>query len=346
LRWNSHFAPIRKLAPPRREVVVGRDRLGALVDHPQLQVVLQVLAHARQVVRDRHAHLAQMRRRPDAGEQQELRALQRARREDHLAPRGHLPRLAALPVLDAARAPVVEHDARRLRVRLDAQVRARSRRLQVADRGAAAPAVVGEELVVADAFLHAAVEVVGARHAELVRAGDDRLDQLVLLADVRALERPVRAVRRRRAALVALAADEVRQHVAPAPPRVAVARPAVVVLGLAAHVDQAVDRRAAAEPATARPVHAASVHPRIGVRREPPVVDRVEHRLAVPDRDVDPEVVVLGPRFEHQHARAAVGAQAVREHAARGAAADDHVVECIHVARQQGYRNMNCCGPE
>ena len=48
LRNSSHCSPSFSLAEPGVELVVGGDRLGALEDQPHLQVVLQVLADARQ----------------------------------------------------------------------------------------------------------------------------------------------------------------------------------------------------------------------------------------------------------------------------------------------------------
>ena len=53
---------------------------------------------------------------------------------------------------------------------------------QVRDRGRAAQAAPGRQLVVAGAFLRRAVEVVVARNADLAGRGDERLDELVLRA--------------------------------------------------------------------------------------------------------------------------------------------------------------------
>ena len=156
----------------------------------------------------------------------------------------------ALPVDDARRAPAVEHDPRRARVRLDREVRATARGPQVGDRGRAAEAVAGRELVVAGAFLRRAVEVGVARNADLAGRGDQRLDELVLRADVGHPERAVGAVPFALAADVVLELAEVRQHVGVAPAAVAERGPVVVVVAVAADVDEAVDRaRAAQRPA-------------------------------------------------------------------------------------------------
>jgi len=240
----------------------------------------------------------------------------------------------------AGRAPALEHEAGGQRLGLDAQVGAVARRREVGLGGAAAQAAVRGELVVARAFLHRAVEVLGARHAGLPGAFDEGLDQLVPRADVRHLERPVAAVELARAALVALGTHEVGQHLVVAPARVAERGPVVVVLALAADVDQAVDRARAAQRLAARPVDAAAVHVGIGIGLEAPVVDRAPHGLAVADRQVDPRRAVARPGLEQQHARGRVLAQARGQNAAGRAGAHHDVVEDFFTARVR-----HACGP-
>ncbi len=162
----------------------------------------------------------------------------------------------------------------------------------------------------------------------------NRVDQRMAALDVRGPQRAVRAVVFARAAHVVLEAAEPRQHVGERPARVAKRGPRVVVLALTADGDQSVDRRRAAERAAARPVHLASVHPRIGLRVKPPVEDRVEHRLRVADGDVDPRIAVARTGLEQQHRMPAPGREPVGEHASRGAGADDDVVvggPCFHI---------------
>jgi hypothetical protein len=74
--------PDAKLPLEIPQVVVGRDRLRALVHDTKLQVVLQVLADAGQVVQYRDAEFLQKSRRPDAGKLQQLRALDCAGAQD------------------------------------------------------------------------------------------------------------------------------------------------------------------------------------------------------------------------------------------------------------------------
>ena len=171
-----------KLAPRRRERVVGRDRARAAEDHPRLQMILQVFADAGQRVDDADAEALQQVRRADPRQLQQLRRLERAGAQDHFAARGGLDVAPALTVDDAARAPAVEQHARRVRVGLDVEVRARRRRTQVRNGGRAAQAAPGGQLVVAGAFLRGAVEVVVARNAELDGGVDERVDQRMPLA--------------------------------------------------------------------------------------------------------------------------------------------------------------------
>src|SRR3546814_11541321 len=69
---------------PRLQRRVERDRLRAGVLHVDLQVVLQVLADARQVVRDGDALRLQFVGRADAGQQQHLRRVDGAAGADQI----------------------------------------------------------------------------------------------------------------------------------------------------------------------------------------------------------------------------------------------------------------------
>jgi len=212
----------------------------------------------------------------------------------------------------------------------DRQVRAAACRAQIGSRGAAAPAARRGQLVVAGAFLPGAVEVVVVRHADLTGAFDEGIDQFMPPLDVRYRQRSRRTVECVGAgpvALVRLGADEVRQHVAVGPAIVAERGPVVVVLRLPADVDESVDRARAAECLAARPVDSPAVHVRVRIRVEAPVVPLVPHRLAVADRQMDPDRPIRGPRFEEQHPHRRIFRQACGEDAAGRPGADDDVVE-------------------
>ena len=86
------------------------------------QMVLQILAD-RQIDDRLDAHLAQMRGRADAGQHQQLRRVEGAAGEDHLAlgvDRDASP--LSLTIFDAGRARALHHHAGRMRAGLDREI--------------------------------------------------------------------------------------------------------------------------------------------------------------------------------------------------------------------------------
>ena len=77
--------PHQRLLEGALDAVVERDRLGAAIDRARLEVVLQVVPDARQLVHDLDAVLAQVLGRPDARELEELRRVDGAAGEHDLA---------------------------------------------------------------------------------------------------------------------------------------------------------------------------------------------------------------------------------------------------------------------
>src|SRR5690606_2164947 len=124
-----------------------------------VQVVLQVGAHAGTIEQDVDAVPAQFGLRADARQHQQLRRVDRAAAEDHLAPGPVVERAAAFPAGHAGRAPAVEGDALDHGAGAHGEVRARPGGVEVSDRGGAARAVALGDLVQADAELRGAVEV-------------------------------------------------------------------------------------------------------------------------------------------------------------------------------------------
>ena len=236
------------------------------------------------------------------------------------------------PANDTGGAATVEDDPGDTEPGGDAQIAAVTRGFEIRDRRAAAPAVPGTEVIVANTFLDRAVEVVVARNVELIARGDDRFDQLVFSADGRTPHRTGEAVVGRVAVDGALEPLEVWQDIGVAPTVVARFRPVVVVLALAANRDQPVDRTRTAECLAARPVDPAAVHPGLGLGVEAPVHAGVEHGLGIPDGNVDPRIGVARPGFEQQHRMATVGGEPVGKNAAGGAGANDDVI-----SRERGH---------
>src|SRR5262249_10874941 len=224
------------------EVVVGGYRPGAVKNHPGLQMILQVLADAGQLMHERNRVRAKQMNRTYAGELEQLRTLQCAGTEqDRFACAGG--RIDAVAPEDDAAGPLaVEGDSRDMRLGFDPKVGAMASRLQVRSRGAATPAASSRQMVVAHALLPGAVEIVVARNPEFHRGGDDRFDQLVLARDDRAPERTVMAMVVGITVLGVLEVLEVRQDLGVAPPGIALGGPLIVVLRLAADGDETIDR--------------------------------------------------------------------------------------------------------
>jgi hypothetical protein len=116
------------------EPIVGH-RLGRMSQRADVQVVLQVLADARKVGDDIDAEPAQLRRRADSGQHQQLRGVDRAAADDDI-PRRLVERLAVRGIDNAigARACAtgdVERDPGRERTGLHGEVAARTRRIEI-----------------------------------------------------------------------------------------------------------------------------------------------------------------------------------------------------------------------
>src|ERR1051325_8985336 len=97
---------------------------------------------------------------------------------------------------------------------------------------------------------------------------------------------------------------------------------------MAARVDHRVHRARSADYFPARPVQLPIVQPRLRLGLVRPVVARLKE-LRKRGRDVDLLLLVRPARLDQGDRRHAVGGQAVREHAARGASTDDDVVERV-----------------
>src|SRR5205814_7222609 len=222
----------------------------------------------------------------------------------------------ALAVADADRAPALEEDFLAQSIGDDAQVGPLHRRAQMADRGRTASALASGGLVVADAVLGGAIEIVVAGEAELGRALDEGFADRVVL-DIGNAERAATAVKLVGAADLMLGALEIGQHVFERPPGTAELAPVVEILGLAADVDHAVDRGGAAEHLAAGPVDAPVAGPRIGLGLVAPVDAGIGESLAEAERNMDPAVLVLAAGLQQHDPGMRVLAEPGRHRAAR-----------------------------
>ena len=127
-------------------------------------MVLQIRADAGQRVRDRHARGLQQIRIPDPGQIENVRRLNRAGAQQHLAVGvggRSLPALAR-HIVHPDGAALLDADLRGAGVGDDGEIGARVEdRREVALRRAPTPSVLDGELIAAKAFLIRAIEVVG-----------------------------------------------------------------------------------------------------------------------------------------------------------------------------------------
>src|SRR3954471_16168156 len=106
-----------------------RDRLETPVLDVDLEVVLQIRAHAWQVRHDRDPERREVRRLPDPRQLQKLRRVDGAARKDDLAAFDPLRSAAAALDVDGAPPPALEDDARDERPRSNGEVAAAADRL-------------------------------------------------------------------------------------------------------------------------------------------------------------------------------------------------------------------------
>src|SRR5690606_3669604 len=211
--------------------------------------------------------------------------------------------------------------------------------------GVPAPAALLVDLEVAYAFIAALVEVVGGGNARLL----GRLGEGVKDVPVQALlfYPPLAAIAVQGgkpagiARLVvgwpgAIAVEpvmvfvglEIGQAVFPAPGVVArQCSPVIVALGLATHIDHAVDAGTAAQGFAARIAQHAAVEALVGLGVVQPVGARVAYAIQIAHRDVDPVVVVFAAGLDQQNSIGRIGAEPVGLQATLGTRTHNQIIE-------------------
>ena len=272
----------------------------------------------------------------DAREHQQLRRVEGSAAQGHFEPRADDLHHIAAPHFHAHRAPAFQHHAQRLGLGAYMQIGALLHyRMQIGRGGRTALAVLRaamelRDLVVANAFLLRAVEVLVAFQAGLDAGLDECLGDRARAALLRDLQRAAAAMPFALAALVAFGALEVGQHLLEAPATAAGARPVVVVAAVAAHVEHGVDGAGAAQAAASRLVAAPAVQAGLGhglvavvVDLQGPTRQHGHHAGRRPHQDAP--TVAAGLDQADRDTR--VFTQARRQSGAARAAADDDVVE-------------------
>ncbi len=316
--------------PAPLEVRRHRDRLGAGVLHVDLQVVLEVLAHAGQVVHHVDAERAELVRVPHARHLEGLRRVEGAARQDHLAGVGSvLP--SAAGVLHAHRAGPLEQDASDERAGVQLEVGSSLDRVQVRARRRQPAASVHVAVERTEPLLPVAVDVLGQVQPGLLDRLEERTEQRVVggspLQHQRARVAAVGVVEGRLHAV--LHALEVGKAVRVVPRlHAGVGAPPLVVERIPALEDHPVDAARTAQHLAARVVDAPVVHVRLGLGLVLPVVEAAADRKRQRRRHVDEDVpgVIGAPRLQDQDAVGRVGGQTVGEGTASGPAADDDEV--------------------
>ena len=325
--------PLEPHLRPVLHVEVGRHRhgLGARVLDVDLEVVLQVLPHAGQVVHDVDPDRPKVAGGPHAGELEQLGRVDRATAEDDLGAAGGTRAPVGAGVLDAHRPAALEEDLRGEREGLHLEVRTAHHRVQVGARRRQATTIVHVAVERGKALLAVAVHVLGERIAGLldgVEEGvEERAARRAALERERAVVTAEGIVRPRRETV--LHPLEVGQAVSVVPGLHPVAgRPALVVERVAALEDHPVDAARAAQHLPARVVDLAAAHERLGLGLVLPVIEAAADRKRQRGGHVDEHVPrpVRPARLQHQHAIGRILGEPVGEDAARRATADDDEV--------------------
>ena len=293
-------------------------------------MVLQVPPYRGDVRNHRNAVPAELVRRADAGEHQDMRRIERAARQNDFPARRHPPVLSAATVADTHGAAVFDHDAVDVGLGLELEVGPGQSRPQERVRRAPAPSVVDILLHAADAHIVAAVEIVKPRQPDFPGGLHDRLDHRVPVGASSDTQRAPAAPAGALPALPGFAAVEIGKNVGVRPSRQTGLRPAVVVRGVTPYIGHGVYRGAPADDPGANAFQDAAVGLRFGLGVITPVVMPLVDELLHPhQRHLDPRVVVHAAGLEHQNPDIGILGQPVGQHATRRSRADDYVVEFL-----------------
>src|SRR5688572_15131269 len=165
---------------------------------------------------------------------------------------------AALLIGDPDRAPAFEQDAGGERCRDYGEVGALHRGLEIGIRRGPAPAVLHRHVHQAEALLRGAVDVLGDGVTRLPPGLDEGAVERIAERAMAGGEGAAIAAIGIAAAGTVFGPAEIRQHMAIAPARRALALPPVEILRIAANINEAVDGRGTADHLAARTMQRAS----------------------------------------------------------------------------------------
>ena len=320
-----------RLAEPAIGLFIECRHTADLECHPQLQVVLQVFAYSGQNMANVDGVLLQQSAGTDAGKLQQLRGVDRARRQngfalcvgdEFLVTPGKLHAMCA--VRTVAR---IENNLLYQHIGEHRQIRAPHGRPQEGLRGAQANARPLVDLKAGGSEIVAAIEIRDLRDPALLGGIAPRVQQSPVQALFFHPPFTAGAMNVAGTGVMVLAAFEHREDIAPRPAGIAQCRPCIVVARLSAHVHHCIDRRTATQHFAARIEYRSAVQAGAGLCAVAPVGARIADAIQVAHGDVNPDPVVLAARLQQQHPDLGIGREAVGEQAAGGAGADDDVIE-------------------
>src|SRR5690606_8381180 len=214
--------------------------------------VLQVLADRIALQHNLNAGFLQDIAAPDTGKLEDMRRADGAGGEDDLPLAPDCARAALLDQFHAAGGKVLDQETTDMGAGLDGEVPALPCRLEKSLGRVPANSTALVDLEIGRAFVVATVEVVHARNAGSLRRGLEGIEDIPAHAGFLHAPLSAGAMHVVGAAVIILRLPEVGQDVVPAPAGAAHLPPEIIVPSLAAHIDHAVDRRAAAEHLAAR----------------------------------------------------------------------------------------------
>ncbi len=215
----------------------------------------------------------------DTGEHQQLRRIDRGRRQNDFLARANPFDLVSALNFHSGCAPVLDDDAAHETVH-QPQIWTFQCRTQIGVGGGPAATLPDRLLHRAETFLFQTV-IIGRRfETGLLAGGHEGIEERIRLFAARNMQRPVRAPALALGTPVArFCALEIRLHIGVGPPVGTALLPMVEILGMPAHIDHAVDRRRPADDLAARRCHLAIIEVRLRLRAVSPVVARHVHRV-------------------------------------------------------------------
>ena len=306
------------------------------------RMLLQVAADALAVMDDFDAVLLKMHGRSDARQHQKMRRVIGPAGKYHFAPGADLLRPRGRVDLDADAFLAVEHDAAHQDAGANGEILPSARRAEIGCRGADAPPPCIDRLLAAGkAFSLFARQIVRFGKASRL-CGRHHL----VMQEMRRIDRPDRhgpagAMPGALAPPAVLQLAEIRQHVRKGPAARAHLRPLIVILGMTAHGEHAVDRARTAHHPPARQRHFSAAE--MGLRLGPvgPVELGMRHRLEEGERHLQEDVIVLPTSLEQQDIGPGVFAQPRSHDTACTARAHHDIVENLFCHSRSPSRLAN-----